>query len=199
MCAGLPPVTAEWFEARKEQLSVALTQANNAADSLYICSLTNKKFQSEGTYETYTRTNKFKTALKKAGLKETPAPRVVQRQGRPQAPPAAPHMTQIQQGMAGLAVRDDRLQVAQLADSEFSEEDEEEEGASSGWETASQIDDDTLAAARSPRSLFGLRDRFDPRVCIYGTGILSRYINKHSVRLTPFRMLTCTTSENVQL
>lgn len=152
--AGLPPVTAEWFEARKEQLSAALTQANNAADSVYICSLTNKRFQSEGTYETYTRTNKFKAALKKAGLKEPPAPRVVQRQARPQAAPAQ-HMTQLQQGMAGLVVRDDGQQAAQLAESEYSDHEEEEEGEgnSSGWETASQIDDDTLAAVRLPTTL----------------------------------------------
>ena len=140
-------MTAEWFEARKEQLSAHLTQSNNAADSLFICSLTNKRFQSEGTYETYTRTNKFKAALKKAGLKEPPPPRVVQRQARPQAPPA-PHMTQLQQGMAGLAVSDDR-QSAPPVDSKYNDDEEEEdEGASSGWETASQIDDDTLAAVR---------------------------------------------------
>lgn len=152
-------MTAEWFEARKGQLSAALTQANNAADSLYICTLTNKKFQSEGTYETYTRTNKFKAALRKAGLKDPPAPRVVQRQVRHRPAPAS-NMTQIQQGMAGLAVRDDKQQGTQHSENDDSDEDEDgeeyEDGASSGWETASQIDDDTLAAVCSPYSPFDI-------------------------------------------
>ena len=64
-------------------------------------------------------------------------------------------MTQLQQGMAGLVVRDDGQQAAQLAESEYSDHEEEEEGEgnSSGWETASQIDDDTLAAVRLPTTL----------------------------------------------
>ena len=79
-------MTAEWFEARKEQLQSLQSKAAAEAESLFICPLTNKKFQSEGTYESHTRTKKFKAALKKAGLTAAPPPRVV---AKTQPPPAA--------------------------------------------------------------------------------------------------------------
>eukprot|EP00892_Ulva_mutabilis_P004475 jgi/Ulvmu1/239/UM001_0243.1 len=138
--AGLPPVTSEWFEARRSHLS-SLQQ--EAADVVYICPLTNKKFQSEGTYENHTRTQKFKASLKKAALVSAPPPRVVPRRtpetARPSESNHGTQITQLQQHLAGLAVRES--QTIQESDSNV------DDGDSSGWETDSQIDDETLAAA----------------------------------------------------
>jgi hypothetical protein len=47
--AGLPPVTKDWFEARKVQLSTAATSAPNAA--IWFDPLTKKKFQTQNTYQ----------------------------------------------------------------------------------------------------------------------------------------------------
>jgi hypothetical protein len=46
--AGLPPVTKDWFEARKAQLSTA-TSTPNAA--IWFDPLTKKKFQTQNTYQ----------------------------------------------------------------------------------------------------------------------------------------------------
>jgi hypothetical protein len=56
-----------------------------------VCPLTKKKFQSEATYQAHTHTNKFRAALKKAGLEEAPAPQVVKKRDGPAGgpPPAA--------------------------------------------------------------------------------------------------------------
>lgn len=136
--AGLPPVTAEWFEARRSHLSSLQQQA---ADVVYICPVTNKKFQSQGTYENHTRTQKFRAALKKAALDTAPPPRVVPRRtadaARPSDSSHGVQIAQLQQHLAGLAVRE-----AQPHQQDASDDDDE----SSGWETDSQIDDETLAA-----------------------------------------------------
>lgn len=74
---GLPPVTAEWFDARKEHLKSIQAQAQSHLDKVFVCPITNKRFQSEATYENHTRTKKFCMALKKLGLTETPEPKVI--------------------------------------------------------------------------------------------------------------------------
>lgn len=110
-------------------------------DVVYICPLTNKKFQSEGTYENHTRTQKFKAALKRAGLETAPQPKTVQRRAADAARPNTNHGAQVarlQQHLSELAVGE----AQQGHDSDSDEDD------SSGWETDSQIDDETLAAVR---------------------------------------------------
>ena len=74
--AGLPPVTAEWFEARKGQLESLQSRKQADAAQVYVCPLTGKKFQSGGTYASHTRTRKFRDAMKKAGLTEAPAAKI---------------------------------------------------------------------------------------------------------------------------
>lgn len=131
-------MTAEWFEARRSHLSSLQEQA---VDVVYICPLTNKKFQSEGTYENHTRTQKFKAALKRAGLETAPQPKTVQRRAADAARPNTNHGAQVarlQQHLSELAVGE----AQQGHDSDSDEDD------SSGWETDSQIDDETLAAVR---------------------------------------------------
>lgn len=142
LIVGLPPVTAEWFEARRSHLSSLQQQS---ADVVYICPLTNKKFQSEGTYENHTKTQKFKAALKKANMETVPPPKTVPRRAadtaRPNGTNHGVQVARLQQHLSKLAV--DEAQRAQQIDS-----DEDDDGESSGWETDSQIDDDTLATVR---------------------------------------------------
>jgi len=83
--AGLPPVTREWFEARKEQLASMQTTAD--APSLWVCPLTHKKFKTEATYVTHTGTKAFRAAMKAAGL--TAAPPAERRAITKRAPEAA--------------------------------------------------------------------------------------------------------------
>jgi pre-60S factor REI1 len=75
--AGLPPVTAEWFDARREQLKSLQAQAQSHADKVFVCPITNKRFQSEATYYNHTRTKKFSVALKNSGLTAAPSPKII--------------------------------------------------------------------------------------------------------------------------
>lgn len=74
--AGLPPVTREWFDARKAQLSSA--QAVGAAMvvpaghvRVWVDPLTRKTFRTEQTYQAHLRSNKFQELVRKSGQ---PAP-----------------------------------------------------------------------------------------------------------------------------
>lgn len=50
--AGLPPVTREWYDARKSQL---LGSLDTSVKRTWQDPLTGKKFGSENTYEAFTR------------------------------------------------------------------------------------------------------------------------------------------------
>ena len=50
--AGLPPVTREWYEARKAQL---LATASQPVQKVWFDPLSKKKFYSENTYLAFTR------------------------------------------------------------------------------------------------------------------------------------------------
>jgi hypothetical protein len=146
--AGLPPVTADWFEARKAQLA-ALTPQRSGPE-VFVCPLTKKRFQSEATYNAHTQSRKFKAAMKAAGMQEVPEPRVLQ----PSAPDAAdkPHILQrpddnLVAQLRGIALRGQQPRSgahsagaaaaeleAGIGGNEHDDEAEEEEG-SSGWET----------------------------------------------------------------
>ena len=61
--AGLPPVTREWFDARRQKLR----DAENVAQAMvYVCPLTSKKFQTEATFRAHTQTKKYKQLLQRA-------------------------------------------------------------------------------------------------------------------------------------
>uniref|UniRef100_A0A1D2AEN6 ZN622/Rei1/Reh1 zinc finger C2H2-type domain-containing protein n=1 Tax=Auxenochlorella protothecoides TaxID=3075 RepID=A0A1D2AEN6_AUXPR len=92
--AGLPPVTREWYDARKSQL---LGSLDTSVKRTWQDPLTGKKFGSENTYEAFTRSKKYRDLLSKL---EGPAPSAIitiQRTGPAGAdnaaasgPPAAP-------------------------------------------------------------------------------------------------------------
>lgn len=72
--AGLPPVTREWFDARKAQLMVS-SAASNAVPVVktWIDPLTKKKFMSESTYNTFVSSKKYLELVRKSGA-PAPAP-----------------------------------------------------------------------------------------------------------------------------
>ncbi len=72
---GLPPVTKEWFEARKAQLASGAA-GGGAAAQVWIDPLTKKKFMSENTYQAYTRSKKYLELVKKSG-EPAPAPLIM--------------------------------------------------------------------------------------------------------------------------
>lgn len=69
--AGLPPVTKEWFEARKSQLSGI--SAAKSMQKVWFDPLSKKKFYSENTYQAFTRSKKYMEMVKKSGI-EAPSP-----------------------------------------------------------------------------------------------------------------------------
>ena len=75
--AGLPPVTKEWFESRKELLS---STASNVGpiQKFWYDPLTKKKFSSENTYVAHVNSKKFKDLVKKSG-QEPPLPIITTR------------------------------------------------------------------------------------------------------------------------
>ena len=75
----MPPVTREWFEARKETLA-----ANTGApvSKIWKDPLTQKKFSSENTYKAYVNSNKYKDLVKQSG-KPAPEPAVTLRRAAP--------------------------------------------------------------------------------------------------------------------
>ncbi|PSC70432.1 zinc finger protein [Micractinium conductrix] len=73
--AGLPPVTHEWYEARKAQL---LASAATPVQRVWFDPLTRRKFYSENTYLAFTRSKKYRDLVKKSG-EAAPAPIVTLR------------------------------------------------------------------------------------------------------------------------
>jgi pre-60S factor REI1 len=82
--AGLPPVTRDWYDARKAQL--AATSAG-AVQRVWFDPLTRKKFYSENTYLVLTRSKKYLDLVKRSGK---PAPAAVVTLRRAEPAPAAP-------------------------------------------------------------------------------------------------------------
>ena len=74
--AGLPPVTKDWFEARKAQLTstAASTTSGAATVRTWVEPLTKKKFATENTYQAFVRSNKYLELVRKSGQ---PAPEPV--------------------------------------------------------------------------------------------------------------------------
>ena len=64
----MPPVTREWFEARKETLAAS---AGAPVSKIWTDPLTKKKFGSENTYKAFVNSKKYKDLVKQSGQ---PAP-----------------------------------------------------------------------------------------------------------------------------
>lgn len=64
----MPPVTREWFEARKETLAA---NAGAPVAKIWTDPLTKKKFGSENTYKAFVNSKKYKDLVKQSGQ---PAP-----------------------------------------------------------------------------------------------------------------------------
>jgi hypothetical protein len=62
--AGLPPVTKEWFDSRKAQLSSVST---TTVQKIWFDPLTRKKFSTENTYQAHVRSKKYQDLVKKSG------------------------------------------------------------------------------------------------------------------------------------
>ena len=78
--ANLPPVTREWFEARKEKLA---STTGTAVTKVWTDPLTRKRFSSENTYKAFVNSKKYKDLVKQTGL---PAPEAAVSLRRAEAP-----------------------------------------------------------------------------------------------------------------
>eukprot|EP00775_Hariotina_reticulata_P013233 gene13233-13364_t len=73
--AGLPPVTKEWFEARKAQLTSASAAAHQ---KIWYDPLTKRKFQTHNTYQAHVNSKKYQELVKQSG-QPAPAPVIMMR------------------------------------------------------------------------------------------------------------------------
>ncbi|GLC35863.1 hypothetical protein PLESTM_000376600 [Pleodorina starrii] len=147
--AGLPPVTKEWFEARKAQLSSAAAGATAApVQRTWIDPLTKKKFNTENTYLVFVRSKKYAELVRKSG-QPAPEPVIVTRQAaevaqqQPQpdaagAPagsrPPQPAGFKVVAPSGGLPQKKPEGGDEAMPDADGAEDDDDE----SGWETASE-------------------------------------------------------------
>ena len=81
--AGLPPVTRDWFEARKTQILAAAS--SKPKEQIWTEPLTKKKFRSEATYNDFIHSKKYQTLLKKANMTAAPEPTVTEKQSKNEA------------------------------------------------------------------------------------------------------------------
>ena len=75
--AGLPPVSKEWFEARRAQLQNTTNQ--RPVSKTWVDPLTGKRFGSENTYQTFVNSKKYKNLVKKSG-KPAPEATIVEKE-----------------------------------------------------------------------------------------------------------------------
>jgi len=69
--AGLPPVTREWYDARKSQIEAA---SGKNLQKVWFDPLSKRRFSSENTYLAFTRSKKYQEMVRKSG---SPAPEAV--------------------------------------------------------------------------------------------------------------------------
>eukprot|EP00879_Flechtneria_rotunda_P024228 GHRR01025676.1.p2 GENE.GHRR01025676.1~~GHRR01025676.1.p2 ORF type:complete len:135 (+),score=37.64 GHRR01025676.1:1818-2222(+) len=74
--AGLPPVTKEWFEARKAQLTSATAAPHQ---KIWYDPLTKKKFHSQNTYQAHVSSKKYQDLVRQNG-QHAPAPIIMVKQ-----------------------------------------------------------------------------------------------------------------------
>ena len=77
--ANMPPVTREWFEARKETIAAS---ASAPIAKIWADPLTKKKFGSENTYKAFVNSNKYKDLVKQSG-RSAPQPMISMRRALP--------------------------------------------------------------------------------------------------------------------
>lgn len=165
--AGLPPVTKEWFDARKAQLASA---AAAPTQRVWYDPLTGKKFMSEAKYREHVSSKKYAELVRRSG-EAAPAPVVMlKRLGEaaavaPGAAAAAPTAAAAATASPGAAAAGKRtpgfkvkaphrpsptVDAAGNAIDEASSEEEEEENEDEveeegGWETASEDEEAAVA------------------------------------------------------
>jgi pre-60S factor REI1 len=120
--AGLAPVTREFYEARRAQLSAA---SGVPTQKTWFDPLTRKKFFSENTYLAYTRSKKYQDVVKTTGQPAPPPVITLRRLDHPNSPPPPPLPS------SSMAV--DTPPTEPTAN--------DDDATSSGWETASDNDD----------------------------------------------------------
>lgn len=163
--AGLPPVTKEWFDSRKELLSSSATVG--PVQKFWYDPLTKKKFSTENTYLAHVNSKKYKDLLKKTG-QDAPAPVVTARRGEnagatTTAPKAAQSASKPGYNMAvPNGVRPDKAQTLSAEDTRAAE-DNVSEADSAGWETASDEDDTdaSLSQAEATANTSGAKSAED--------------------------------------
>lgn len=147
--AGLPPVTKDWFDARKAQLTLSGGVAE--VQKAYYDPLTRKTFRSKNTYLAAINSKRYKDALRKSGQ---PAPEPVVSLGNQPPPPVTGKENQRKtpQSMEAGSVqaRPSPLSLANSGRPSQSNRDHRQGGASSEsdaegseascWESASEDD-----------------------------------------------------------
>lgn len=136
--AGLPPVTKEWFEARKEQLT--LGGGAGEEDKMYYDPLTRKKYKSKNSYMAAIGSNKYKELVRKSGQ---PAPAPIVTSGKRTQPEAQQPGQKAEAGV-GYTATPAPLSLANSGKpAEPSVQQAGGDGEESEWESAS--DDDEAA------------------------------------------------------
>lgn len=73
--AGLPPVTKEWFDAKKQHISES--HLKKEQPKYWVDPITNRAFHHKNTYNNFIQSNKYITLLKKEGYTEVPQPKLL--------------------------------------------------------------------------------------------------------------------------
>ncbi|KAK9867870.1 hypothetical protein WJX84_004997 [Apatococcus fuscideae] len=189
--AGLPPVTREWFDARKDQLQGT---AAAAPQKTWFDPLTKKRFGSENTYLAHINSKKYKELVSKSGV-PAPEPVVQLKRSTPAATPkqsmqpASPSGfgTSIPNGVVPEAEQSgkERMQAAEnpaqpggngYESEEDGEDEDEDEG--SEWETASEDDVDAAAVLASSSGKQGTAQTSSSSQASTATGIASASVEE---------------------
>lgn len=135
--AGLPPVTKEWYDARKTQIEAA---SSRSLQKIWYDPLAKRKFSSENTYNAFIRSKKYTDMVKKSGkpapepvitLKQEDGPeRLVQHKAK-----KSTSLTESGATLKPIA----GSSMSQLVKEEGLEKEDEE---MSDWETASEEDEE---------------------------------------------------------
>ncbi|KAL3137679.1 hypothetical protein ABBQ38_004953 [Trebouxia sp. C0009 RCD-2024] len=145
--AGLPPVTKEWFDARREQLSITATVG--PVQKFWYDPLTKKKFNSENTYVAHVNSKKYKDLVRKTG-QEAPAPVVTMRRadaaGAASATAAKPAVKPAYNMAIPNGVQPQKAETPASPTDAAMADDSASEADSAGWETASDNETDSVSA-----------------------------------------------------
>lgn len=151
--AGLPPVTKDWFDARKAQLSTAAAAPHT---KVWYDPLTKKKFMTQQTYQAHVNSKKYQQLVRDSG-EPAPAPIIMVRQLQQQpevqdSNNAAGGSSSTTTGTAaaapgggaqkpaGFTVKAPARPSGSGAAANGAAEADEDGDESSGWETASESD-----------------------------------------------------------